>query len=203
MIDDIRSSVESVIEEYRAKGAKIVEVDLPELAITQDALFTIVLAEGSTYHRNLIREHGSKYDPATRVVVELGELIPATHYLAAQQARSRFRDALKSVFIDKQLDAMIWPTMPLPTVPFDDMNIPRKDGFDETPVSSMCHHTFCANLAGQPALSIPCGFTHEGLPFGFQLTGRPFDEAMLYRIAHAYEQDHDWIDHKPTLINTQ
>lgn len=197
--DDIRSAVEGVIAEYRQQGAEIVEVSIPELKITQDALFTIVLAEGSTYHRKLIREHGAKYDPATRAVVQLGELIPATHYLAAQQARSLFRNAIKSAFVNLHLDAMLWPTMPLTTVPFDDMNALRKDGLNETPVSSMCHHTFCANLAGQPALSVPCGFSN-GLPFGFQLIGRPFDEATVFRIAYAYEKDHDWFTYVPDAI---
>lgn len=200
--DEIRASVESVIAEYQKQGAEIVEVSIPELAITQDAVFTIVLSEGSTYHRKLIREHASKYDPVTLTTIKLGELVPATHYLAAQQARALFRNAQKSAFVENQLDAMIWPTMPITTVPFDDLNAPRKDGFDETPVGAMCHHTFNSNLAGQPALSVPCGITSEGLPFGFQITGRPFDEAMVYRIAYAYERNHDWHTQKPTIINS-
>ena len=200
--DEIRASVEAVIAEYEAQGAEIINLSIPELEITQDALFTIVLAEGSTYHRKLIREHASKYDPATSTTIKLGELIPATQYIAAQQARSLFRNAQKTAFVDNQLDAMIWPTMPITTVPFDDMNLPRKDGFDETPVSAMCHHTFNSNLAGQPALSVPCGITSEGLPFGFQITGRPFDEAMVYRIAYAYERNHDWYTQKPHIISS-
>lgn len=200
--DEIRASVERVIAEYQKQGAEIVEVSIPELAITQDAVFTIVLSEGSTYHRKLIREHASKYDPATLTTIKLGELVPATHYIAAQQARALFRNAQKSAFVDNHLDAMIWPTMPITTVPFDDLNAPRKDGFDETPVGAMCHHTFNSNLAGQPALSVPCGITSEGLPFGFQITGRPFDEAMVYRIAYAYERNHDWHTQKPNIINS-
>ena len=192
VIDEIRASVEAVIAEYREAGAEIVEVSIPELEITQDALFTIVLCEGSSYHRKLIREHGEKYDPATRAIVQLGELVPATHYLAAQQARSLYRNALNRAFADNQLDAMLWPTMPMTTAPLDVLNAPRTDGYPDTPIGSMCHHTFNANLAGLPALSVPCGITEAGLPFGFQLTGRAFDEAMLYRIAQAYERNHDW-----------
>lgn len=190
--DEIRASVEGVIAEYRDAGAEIVEISIPELAITQDALFTIVLSEGSSYHRNLIREHGDKYDPATRTLVQLGELVPATHYLAAQQARRLYRDALIRAFAEHRLDATLWPTMPITTAPLDKLNEPREDGYPDTPVGSMCHHTFNANLAGLPALSVPCGITEAGLPFGFQLTGRAFDEAMLYRIARAYEREHDW-----------
>ena len=200
--DEIRAAVEGVIAEYKEQGAEIVEVSMPELEITQDALFTIVLAEGSTYHRKLIREHADKYDPATLTTIKLGELVPATQYIAAQQARALFRDAQRSAFINNQLDAMIWPTMPITTVPFDDMNQPRKDGFDGTPIGAMCHHTFNSNLAGQPALSVPCGITSDGLPFGFQITGRPFDEAMVYKIAYAYERNHDWNTKMPDIITS-
>ncbi len=200
VIDEIRASVEAVIAEYREAGAEIVEVSIPELEITQDALFTIVLCEGSSYHRKLIREHGDKYDPATRAIVQLGELVPATHYLAAQQARSLYRNSLKRAFADNQLDAVLWPTMPMTTAPLDVLNAPRTDGYPDTPIGSMCHHTFNANLAGLPALSVPCGITEAGLPFGFQLTGRAFDEAMLYRIAQAYERNHDWHLRKAALI---
>ena len=200
VIDEIRASVEGVIAEYREQGAEIVEISMPELEITQDALFTIVLCEGSSYHRKLIRAHGDKYDPATRALVKLGELVPATHYLAAQQARTVYRGAINRAFREHRLDAMLWPTMPITTAPLDQLNAPRDDGYPDTPIGSMCHHTFNANLAGLPALSVPCGITEAGLPFGFQLTGRAFDEAMLYRIANAYEREHDWHLWVATLI---
>ena len=53
---------------------------------------------------------------------------------------------------------------------------------------------------GLPALSVPCGISEAGLPFGFQLTGRAFDEAMVYRIANAYEREHDWHLRKAALL---
>ena len=189
---EIRESVQAVIAEYQRLGAEIIEISLPELEITQDALFTIVLSECSTWHRKLIRESGDKYDPATRAIVQLGELVPATHYLAAQQARSLYRNAINGAFKAHRLDAMLWPTMPIATAPLDQLYAQRADGYPDTPVGSMCHHTFNANLAGLPALTVPCGITSEGLPFGFQLTGRAFDEALVYRIAYAYEREHDW-----------
>lgn len=197
--DDIRAAVEGVIAEYQQQGAEIVEVSLPELEVAPDALFTIVLTEGSTYHLKLHREHGSKYDPATRALVQLGELIPATHYLTAQQARALFRTAMSRLFKNERLDAMLWPTMPMTTVPFADLYTTRKDGVNETPMVSYVHHSFNVNLTGQPALTVPCGFAHNGLPIGFQLTGRPFDEATLFRLAYAYEQAHDWYTRKPSL----
>jgi aspartyl-tRNA(Asn)/glutamyl-tRNA(Gln) amidotransferase subunit A len=59
--------------------------------------------------------------------------------------------------------------------------------------------TVSANLAGLPAISVPCGFTATGLPIGLQLTGRRFDEATLLRIGDAYERDFEWSTRQPTL----
>ena len=59
--------------------------------------------------------------------------------------------------------------------------------------------TVSANLAGLPAVSVPCGLTSERLPIGLQMTGRPFDEATLLRIADAYERDTNWWQECPAL----
>ncbi|TAN39414.1 MAG: Asp-tRNA(Asn)/Glu-tRNA(Gln) amidotransferase subunit GatA, partial [Nitrospirae bacterium] len=59
--------------------------------------------------------------------------------------------------------------------------------------------TISVNLAGLPGISIPCGFTKAGLPIGLQLIGKPFDEATILKVAHAYEQATDWHRRKPSL----
>ena len=191
--DDVRSATEAVINELAQMGAEIIEVRLPELEVTPETLFTVMMAEASTYHRQQLREHGDKYDPTTRATLQLGELLPATHYITGLRARALFRNAIKNLFETQNLTAMISPTMPLPTALLTDLHNPRTDmDIDETPMVSYIHHTFSANLCGQPAISAPCGFTRHGLPIGYQLLGRPFDEATLFRIAYAYEQAHDW-----------
>lgn len=198
VIDDVRAATESVINELAAMGAEIIEVSLPEFELTPETLFTVMMVEASAYHRQLLREKGDLYDPATRATLQLGELVPGTHYVTGLRARERYRSAMKDLFQREGLDALISPTMPLPTALLTELHQPRKDmDIGETPMISYIHHTFSANLGGQPALSAPCGFTGDGLPIGYQLMGRPFDEATLFRIAWAYEEAHDWHERQP------
>jgi aspartyl-tRNA(Asn)/glutamyl-tRNA(Gln) amidotransferase subunit A len=89
----------------------------------------------------------------------------------------------------------------LPTVPLKDLFALRQDGIPETPMGSYIHHTFSANLTGQPAISVPCGLSSHGLPIGFQLMGKPFAEETLFRLARAYERVHSWYTLQPTLVS--
>ena len=201
VIDDVRNATESVINELAGMGAEIVEFSLPEFELTPETLFTVMMVEASAYHRQGLREKGDLYDPATRAALHLGELVPGTHYVTGLRARERYRSVMKALFQRESLDALISPTMPLPTALLTDLHQPRTDmDIGETPMISYIHHTFSANLAGQPALSAPCGFTRVGLPIGYQLMGRPFDEATLFRIAWAYEQAHDWHERQPPNV---
>ena len=201
VIDDVRRAVDAVIAEYAGQGAEIVEMRIPELEPTVETLLTILLSEASAYHRQTLRHHGSEYDPATRKILELGEFVPATHYITAQRARAAFRAAVTEQFQASRLDAMLWPTLPLPTVPLGELGLERRDKAGETPMQSYIHHTFSANLTGQPAISVPCGVTSAGLPIGFQLIGRPFAESTLFRLAYAYEQAYSWPKFEPSLIS--
>jgi aspartyl-tRNA(Asn)/glutamyl-tRNA(Gln) amidotransferase subunit A len=197
--DDVRAATEGVISELAQEGAKIVDVKIPNVDLMTQTGMTILLAEASTYHRRMLREHAAEYDQTTRLMLELGELVPATHYLTALRARARLRNTMKQVFAAYGLDAMLWPTMPMTTVPFEDLAAPRRDGKPGTPILAYIHHTFSANVSGQPALSVPCGLASDGLPIGFQLLGKPFAEATLFQIARAYERRHTWASLQPDV----
>ncbi len=199
--DGVRSATEAVIEELAAQGARIVHVTMPELDLGFFVGITILLAESSMYHRRWLREKPAEYEAGTRILVELGELLPATHYLTAQRARALINNRMKELFRVHRLDAIIAPTIPVTTVPVAEME--RVDESGESPRTKILHHSFPANVTGQPALSVPCGFDREGLPVGFQLLGRPFDESMLFRIAHAYEGVNEWYRRRPTMKNAQ
>ena len=99
------------------------------------------------------------------------------------------------------LQALISPTISVPAPLREDVWKPRDDMDNgETPTDGFVHQIYPANLSGQPALSAPAGFTRSGLPIGYQLMGRPFDEATLYRIAYAYEGVRNWHERQPPQV---
>ena len=199
--DEVRAATQAVMQRLADLGAEIIAVSLPELALAKETLTTIRMVESASYHRELIREKGHLYSPGTRATLEIGQAILATQYVAALRARERFRSAVRALFQRENLAALVSPTIPVPAPLLSDVRMPRPDMANgETPTDGFVHHVYPANLSGQPAISAPAGFTRAGLPIGYQLMGRPFDEATLYRIAYAYERTQDWHERQPPQV---
>jgi len=97
------------------------------------------------------------------------------------------------------LDALVAPTLPGPTVPVDKLALDLTDGSGESPGSSYFRTCVAANVVGVPVLSVPGGFTSDGLPIGIALWGRPLQEGLLFRIARAYEHEHAWHERVPSF----
>lgn len=193
--EPVRAAVEAVIAELADAGAEVIEVSIPELPVMSPVGLTILLVEASAAHHTLLRERGQKLDPQTRIMLELGELVPGTHYVNAVNARSLLKAITRRTFEAHGLNMLLSPTLPTPTVAMDALGVPDEN--DEDPLTTAINLTFPANVTGLPALTIPCGFSPDGFPIGVQLMGRPFDERTLFRAALTYEGNHDWIDRAP------
>jgi aspartyl-tRNA(Asn)/glutamyl-tRNA(Gln) amidotransferase subunit A len=113
------------------------------------------------------------------------------YYLKAQRARTLIKRDFDDAF--KRCDVIVTPTAP--TTAF---KIGEKTQ-DPLQMYLSDIYTISVNLAGLPALSLPCGFDTTGLPIGLQIIGKPFDEATILRVAHAYEQSTPWHKEKPNL----
>ena len=170
-------------------------VELPSLELTLPAGFTILTAEAAGVHARWLRERPHDYVPETRRMLELGSILPAAHVEAAQRVRALICAELVDVFRASELDALVSPTLPRVSIPIDEMVIP-------VDLPRYIPYTFPANLAGLPALTVPCGFTSTGLPVGLQLIGRAYTEAALFRLGHAYESATPWHGRRPALTVT-
>ncbi|MCF7688987.1 MAG: Asp-tRNA(Asn)/Glu-tRNA(Gln) amidotransferase subunit GatA [Cephaloticoccus sp.] len=211
---EVGAAVERAIEFYRLQGCEIKEVSLPHTRYCLDAYYVIATAEASS---NLARFDGVRYghraEKAADVVdqyfqsraegfgeevkrrIILGTYVLSSgyydaYYLRAQKVRTLIRQDFLNAY--QEVDALITPTTPTPAF---------KLGAKADPLALyLCDiYTIGVNLAGLPAISLPCGFSSSGLPLGLQLIGRPFEEAGLLAIANAYEQGHDWHNRHPQL----
>jgi aspartyl-tRNA(Asn)/glutamyl-tRNA(Gln) amidotransferase subunit A len=195
----VRQAVEAAIEMLVSIGAECVDVTIPELEWSTTVGNVTTEVDISTWHRRLLRTKLKDYHPGTRLMLELGELIPATHYVLVQQVRTRIRDAVRRTFGEHRLDCLIGPTIPVTAPRLDQLSVDLVDESAEGGLSTLVHHEYPANVTGLPALSVPCGFSEAGLPVGFQVIGRPLQETTLLQIGRAYEAATPWHTRKPDL----
>lgn len=173
-------------------GAEIVDIRIPELEYASIISGTIMLVEASRWHERLLRDHGSDYHPATRRWIELGLLVPAAGYLKAQQARKALRTGVKAAFERHGLHAIVAPSVPT-----------GASLVEEVDLDPLVHQQSPANVTGQPSVSVPCGFTEEGLPIGMQIIGRPFGDHAVLRMAEAYEAATGWHLRRPAIVSAR
>ncbi len=198
---EVRAAWRSALLVVQEEGAEVIDVELQRP--TMETYRTIQMPEASLTHmeRSWLAERLEAYSERTRSLLLQGQTIPAVDYLRAQQQRRAFSSNLRSTM--QRVNALVFPTIPIPALPIEqsDQDI-LIDGVTENATVALLRLTMPFNLAGLPAISLPCGFTAGGLPIGLQIVGKPFEESMILRIAHAYQQLTDW--HRREIpINTQ
>ena len=181
----VRAAVQAALATFQQLGAHLVEVDIHNIHGNISAQLTIESAEPSTYHQRWLRERPHDYGDDVRTLLEVGELLLATHYLQAQRYRSLLRSEFIAAF--RRVDAFVCPTLPFTATELGATTVVIEDGVAEDMLSAIMQFTGVASLTGLPALNVPCGFDPDGLPIGMQLIGRPFDEATLFRMGHAFQ----------------
>jgi len=192
----VKEFVWKAIEKLGNLGAIISEVSWPIYHYAMAIASIIQMAEATAYHSNLIRENGSKIYPPVRLRLEAGIFISATDYIQAQRARTLFYR--QSLDLLKKVDLLAGPTVPVTAFPIGTSQLKVGDQ-NVNVISLLTQYTRPFNLNGFPAITVPCGFSNDGLPIGFQLAGRPFDEETVLRVAHAYEQATEWHLRRPPI----
>jgi aspartyl-tRNA(Asn)/glutamyl-tRNA(Gln) amidotransferase subunit A len=196
----VGAAVERAIAVLASHGAKIRELQIPNLAYALAAIFVIELVSSSTYHERALKAGDQQgYEPDVRTLVELGKFISGTDYLKAEQFRRVLARDFARAF--EEVDVIAVPTTPITAWRTDEDSI-TIDGQQESVLVASWRLTYPFNLVGIPATSQPCGFHPNGMPIGLQLAGRPFDEATVLSTAHAYERLTEWRDRRPPLAGS-
>ncbi len=213
---EVSTAIEKAIAHYRALGAEIKEISLPHTDYAVATYYILATAEASS---NLARYDGVRYGHRTANPKDLLEMymqsrsegfgpevkrriMIGTHVLSSgyydayykkgQQVRTLIKQDFDTAF--ESVDYILTPTAP--TAAF------RSGEKTDDPLQMYLSDIFTisVNLAGLPALSMPCGFTKNGLPIGCQLIARPFDEAGLLKTAYSFEQAHDFHERRPQVV---
>jgi len=214
MDPDVERAVRAAIRQLEKMGVEIEEVSLPHTEYAVATYYVLATSEASS---NLARFDGVRYGareagdnlvemyrntrsagfgPEVKRRIMLGTYALSSgyydaYYLKAQKVRTVIRQDFDRAF--QKVDLLLCPTAPAPAF--------RRGEKVDDPLQMYLTDIFTisANLTGGPGLSVPCGFTEAGLPVGLQILGRPFDEATLLQVGHAYEQSTDWHKRKPVF----
>jgi aspartyl-tRNA(Asn)/glutamyl-tRNA(Gln) amidotransferase subunit A len=218
-IKGIDSEVEQAIRDAIALiedlGGSLEEISLPHTEYAVSAYYIIAPSEASS---NLARYDGVRYGLRIGAGKSLGDMYSDTraagfgdevkrrimigtyglsagyydaYYLKAQRVRTLIKRDFEEAF--KGVDVIVTPTTPEPAF--------RLGEKSDDPLKMYLSDIFTipCNLAGLPGVSIPCGFTTNGLPIGLQILGKPFDEETILRVAYAYEQHTNWRERRPPI----
>src|SRR5881296_3253116 len=185
---EVEKAFEEALATLRDLGATVTDVEIPSIQ-TSWAFLAILMAEAFAYHERDVRAHPELYGDVLRERVLAGGLILGSEYVQAQRLRSRLHAEMLEVL--GRVDVLATPTTPKPAPTFAAVWDPSF-GF---PKSNMPPF----NMTGVPALAVPCGVSSEGLPLSLQIAGRPFDEATVLRVGHAYERATEWHRRRPRI----
>ena len=197
--DRIEGRVEAVVRQalrdLEGAGAQVKDVSIPHMATALGAILVTEMASVTTWHDKYLRqpERRAKYTPEVRALMDAGKFIFATDFLKAQRLRRALTDQVRAAF--DGVDVLATPTLPLCAWDVSESHV-QIDGQPEHVLHACWRFTYPWNLTGLPALSVPCGFAAE-LPVGVQLVGRPFDEATVLRVGHAYQEATRWHERRP------
>jgi aspartyl-tRNA(Asn)/glutamyl-tRNA(Gln) amidotransferase subunit A len=193
------AAVRAAIAKLQEMGAAIVEVTVPHAELATSAGWIVAMAEAACFHEQRLKTSPHLFDPIVRERLDAARFYPATDYIKALRLRTMLMESMQRVF--ERCDVMAVPS----GNPATRLEAADVAGTDVKPGSVAARYrsgnTFLGNMTGLPAIVVPCGFTSDTprLPLGIQFYGKPFDEATLLRVSHAYESATDWHTQRPPV----
>jgi aspartyl-tRNA(Asn)/glutamyl-tRNA(Gln) amidotransferase subunit A len=187
---EVAAAVREAVAVLEGLGATVREVELPDVTRAARANGTILVADAAAYHEDTVRDHPDDVQDTVLARLQGGANVSGVAYARARRTQAEFKAALRDLF--REVDLLVAPTTPVAAPPFP-------DGDSVATTGALTRNTGPFNLAGLPAVSVPCGFTAESLPVGLMLVGPEWQEALVLRAAHAYQQATDWHKRRPPL----
>lgn len=187
---DVAQAMDAVLAALRRLGATIVAVNMPDVSTVGSAWLDLCGVEALAAHAKTFPSRAREYGPGLRAALESGQRVTAAVLAAASKVRSEVSASIESML--STVDCLVCPSMA------NSARVKETNPFDEETDESWSEqvrndiHTQPFNFSGSPTLSVPCGFSAEGLPLSVQFVGRRLSESVLCRIGHAYEQAEQW-----------
>jgi aspartyl-tRNA(Asn)/glutamyl-tRNA(Gln) amidotransferase subunit A len=186
---EVRDAFDVSIDILKGIGWSVKEVSIPHLRYALGAELAILNAEASGYYRDRVRDRADDISSGVREPLDAGMMVLATDYLLGQRVRRVIMEDFAAAF-DK-VDLLATPTIPITAPRIGQMEV-QVSGEIHSVLNAVWRNAFPTNLTGSPTLSVPCGFSRAGLPIGFQLIGRNFDELTLLRAGYRFQSETDW-----------
>lgn len=193
--DETVQAVFKAIENFAKLGANIKFVKIPHEELFVPAGYVICLAEAANYHSRMLQHSPELYGADVLESLTIGAGIKTHDYIQAQKGRRLIQKSFDRIFQD--VDVLLTPSVANPAVPKDQFEICWSAAEHESVQLAYTRLAVPANIAGVPALSVPCGLTSSGLPIGLQIMGGFGKDLEVLAAGWAYESENDWVRKAP------
>jgi amidase len=180
---------------FKDLGASIQEVKVSGIEEAADAWYTICAAETAAAHEQFYPSRADDYGPTFRAFLAEGAKIRGIDYAKAHVTRQAVRRMLDDLL--QKVDLLLCPSAPV--IPMLLKDFPPNAVLTRADTPGLLRHTGPFDLTGSPTISVPCGFSTEGLPLSLQLIGRHDEEGLVMQAGHAYEQATGWHKRRPAV----
>jgi aspartyl-tRNA(Asn)/glutamyl-tRNA(Gln) amidotransferase subunit A len=183
-------AVRETAKVFEAMGCRVQKVNVDWMKDAAFANRTMTQADGAAVHRDRLQEHPEMFGDDIRRRLEDGAKTTSTEYILARRTQAEVQKRCELFF--ESTDFLIVPTTPIAA--------PTIAGHDAVEQAGrLTRFTAPFNLTGLPAISIPCGFTSEGLPIGLQIISKAWADAKVLNAAYAFEQATEWHTQRPKI----
>jgi aspartyl-tRNA(Asn)/glutamyl-tRNA(Gln) amidotransferase subunit A len=194
---DVKAAFDAAVKVLAGLGARIEEVKLPSLDDVWSTIAQVILnGEANAWHEPYLKAQAEDYGPGVRKFLERGKPTLATDYVRAQRAKTQLCRDMDTAFA--HIHALLTPGELVPP-PAHEARTATIAGREVSLMAALISATCPFNITGQPALTVPCGFTSSGLPIALQIVGKAFDEATVLQVGHAYEVQTPWHERRPSI----